>query len=279
MTKTPRFNQLTQLILKSGALVILASVLIVAALSSFGCVEPGHRGVLITMGRVEPTVLGEGIYWKKPFVQTVVEVDVRTTAVTAETEASSRDLQLVGTKIVLNSHLDPGSVPRVYREIGLDFQNRIEVPAVHEALKQSTAVFTAEELITKRAEAKAHTLEALRARLQPLGIVVEDISITNFQFSKAFNEAIENKVTAEQLKLKADRDLERIRTEAEQVEAKAQGEKKAAIAKAQGEAEAAKIVSAQLQVSPSYIEWMKVNRWNGALPQVTGGATPLIQVK
>ncbi len=272
-------NRTTKLVVKL-VLSVLALILLISTLSSaVGCVDAGHRGVLVTMGRVDSTVLGEGVYLKKPFLQTVVEVDVRTTAVTAETEASSRDLQLVGTKVVLNSHLDPGSVPRVYREIGLDYQTRIEVPAVHEALKQSTAAFTAEELITKRADAKNHTLEALRARLHPLGIVVEDISITNFQFSKAFNEAIENKVTAEQLKLKADRDLERIRTEAEQVKAKALGDKEAAIAKAQGEAEAVKIVSAQLQVSPQYIQWMQVNRWNGVLPTVTGGAVPMIQVK
>jgi regulator of protease activity HflC (stomatin/prohibitin superfamily) len=122
-------------------------------------------------------------------------------------------------------------------------------------------------------------VESLRLRLRPLGIVVEDLSITNFQFSESFNKAIEEKVTAEQLKLKADRDLERFRTEAEQVKVKAIGEKNASIARAEGEAQAMKLVSEQLRVSPQYIDWMQVNRWDGKLPTVTGGAVPMISVK
>ena len=263
-------------------LLAVLAILVFSGLALFnaiGCVQPGHRGVLVTMGRVEAGVLGEGVYFKKPFIQQVVQIDIRTDKIEAVSGASSRDMQSVLTKIVLNEHLDPAAVAHVYSTIGVDYKERIIVPAVQESLKQSTAVFTAEELITKRQEAKQRTLESLRARLAPLGIVAEDISITDFQFSKSFNEAIENKVTAEQLKLKADRDLERIKTEAEQAQAKAVGEKEAAIAKAEGEAQAIKIVSQQLSASPQYVEWMKVNRWNGQLPTVTGGATPLIQVK
>jgi len=259
--------------------VLISILLFASGLSATGCVDAGNRGVLVTAGRVEETVLGEGFYFKKPFIQSVVEMNVQTSKVEAKAEASSKDLQLVGTTVVLNSHLDPAMAAKVYASIGVEYQDRVVVPAISESLKQSTAHFTAEELITKRAEAKKATLDLLKERLTPIGVIVEDISITDFQFSKAFNHAIEEKVTAEQLKLKADRDLERIRTEAEQVKAKAVGDREAAIAKAQGEAEAVKIVSEQLKASPQYIEWMQVSRWDGRLPQVTSGAIPMIQVK
>ena len=257
--------------------IVAVLVVVIGSLTSTSCVSAGHRGVLTTMGKVEGKVLGEGFHFKAPW-QSVVEVEIRTRKIEAKTQAASKDLQAVASVVALNAHPDPGAVADLYAKVGLEYEQRIIVPAISEALKQSTAMFSAEELITKREEAKMTTVDALKKRLTPLGIVVEDFSITDLNFSRSFNEAIEAKVTAKEQKLKAQNDLERIEIEAKQAKARAEGQKQAAIAKAEGDAESVRIVSEQLKVSPEYVAWLKVKRWNGKLPHVTGGAVPMIEV-
>ena len=141
-----------------------------------------------------------------------------------------------------------------------------------ESFKAAAARYTAEELISKREALKTEVRNYLRERLQVYGIVVVELSITDFEFSQEFNKAIESKQTAEQNALRAKRDLDRIRVEAEQK-----------IASARAEAEALRL---QRQVvSPELIELRKIEaqikaieKWDGKLPSVTGGAVPFIQV-
>ena len=120
--------------------------------------------------------------------------------------------------------------------------------------------------------------EFLRENLKRSYLVVDDFNIVNFQFSEQFTVAIEAKVTAEQQALKAERDLQRIKVEAQQIEAAAVGIKNQKIEEATGEAEAIRLIEEQLSRSPQYIEWLKITRWNGILPQVTGGAIPFVDV-
>src|SRR5439155_27343431 len=110
-------------------------------------------------------------------------------------------------------HLVPDRVHKVYQTDGLEYEKRIIDPAVQEIVKGVTAKFTAEELITKRQFVKDEIKTALHARLMSSHISLDELNITDFQFSKVFNEAIEAKQTAEQLALKAQRDLERVKIE------------------------------------------------------------------
>ena len=107
-----------------------------------------------------------------------------------------------------------------------DYEARIIKPAIQEAVKAATARFTAEELITRRPEVRDAISKGLEERLVRFGIHAQAMSITDFAFSKSFNEAIEEKVTATQQVLKAERDLQRVRLEAQQQieQARAQAE-------------------------------------------------------
>ena len=110
-------------------------------------------------------------------------------------------------------------------------------------------------------------------------MVTEVISITDFEFSPLFAQAIEAKVEAEQKALKAENDLLRIRVEAQQAEATAVGIAQANIAEANGEAEAIRIINQALAENPNYLEWLKTQAWDGKLPLVVGeGGTPFIQI-
>ena len=125
--------------------------------------------------------------------------------------------------------------------MGLDYENRVIQPAIEETVKQVTANYNAEELITKRPQVKADIQSEISDRLSEFNLVTEVISITDFEFSPLFSQAIEAKVEAEQKALKAENDLRRIQVEAQQHEAQAEGIAAANIAEAQGEAEAIRV--------------------------------------
>lgn len=244
---------------------IAAFILLILLWGSFYTISAGHRGVLLTFGKAHPVPAGEGLHFKIPIVQSVVKMSVQTLKYEADSEAASKDLQVVHSTIAVNYRLSEESAATLYTNIGINYEDRVIQPAVQESVKSITAQFTAEELITKRNDVKSKLQTQLHDRLLERGINVEEISVTNFDFSESFNYAIEQKVTAEQLKLKAERDLERIEIEARQIEAQAEGQAKA-------------ISTVRTALGPgNYIEWLKIQKWNGELPQVTG-ATPFVNV-
>jgi regulator of protease activity HflC (stomatin/prohibitin superfamily) len=235
--------------------------------NSVGTVGAGERGVLLQFAAVQDKVFEEGLYFKIPFVQKVVKMDVKIKKDEIPASAASKDLQVVTSIIALNYHLDPDEVNTVWQEVGKNYNARIIAPSIQEAVKAVTAKFTAEELITKREVVKEQIKINLAERLLERNILVDEFNIIDFSFSDAFNNAIEAKVTAEQLKLKAERDLERIKIEADQK-----------IAEAQGKAQAIRIEAQALRSNPQVVELRWIEKWNGQVPQYWGEASPFIGI-
>jgi len=263
-----------------GAIIVLIIIGVVAS-SSVKIVDAGNRGVLTHWNAVDITQppLGEGIHFVIPFQDEVVDIEVRTLKYDKDTRSASKDLQTVQTTITVNYHPSPEKVHLLYKEIGLDYENRVIQPAIEETVKQVTANYNAEELITKRPLVKADIENAIRDRLNEFYISTDVISITDFEFSTLFTNAIESKVEAEQKAQKAENDLIRIEVEARQLEAQAVGTAAANIAEAQGEAEAISIINNALSSNPFYLEWLKTQAWDGKLPLVVGeGGTPFISI-
>src|ERR687896_105241 len=271
-------------------------VISVIAVSSVRVVDAGNRGILVQFGNVDTDVsLDEGLHFVVPFRDNVVQMEVRTQKIVESATSASKDLQDVSTQVALNYHVNPERAQVLYQQLGPDYANRVIVPAIQESVKQVTARFNAEELITKRETVKNQIEEQIKARLAPYNIVVDAISITEFQFSTQFTAAVEAKVEAQQRALQAQNDLRRIHIEAQQNEAQAIGEQKANIARAEGikqsnvlqaegEAQAITIIDEQLRNNPTYLEWLKATKWDGVLPLVTGGGsggqgnTPFIDI-
>ncbi len=256
----------------------LALLLCIVLLTSTVAIVPaGHRGVLTTLGKPSAQVHGEGPHLIWPFLQRMNLMDVRVARREGEGDAASRDLQAVRVKVILNYHLDPAAAVQAFRDIAPSSEElavRIIDPARPEAFKAVTARFTAEELISRRAEVREQIAALLREKMQRHGLVLDEFAIVNFAFSPSFTSAIEAKVNAEQEKLKADRDLLRIRVEAEQH-----------IASARAEAESLRLQ--RLEVTPLLLdlrrtenERLAIQKWNGALPTTTlgGGAQSFFQL-
>ena len=246
--------------------------------STIYTIDAGERAVLLTFGEVSNDNIGAGLHFKFPFVQSIVVYDARTQKYASDSEGASKDLQVVKITLATNYHIDALKVGDIYKTLGTDFDDVFIAPNEQEVVKAVTSTYSAEELITKRAEVALAMESALKERLAPRNIVVESISIVNFDFSDSFNQAIEMKVTAQQKKLQAENDLARIKVEAEQTVATAQGARDAKIANAEGDATAIKLVQDQLSASPQYVEYLRVTKWDGRLPTVTGGTTPLLDV-
>ncbi len=233
----------------------------------------GQRGIVLNFGAVQGAVLNEGIHFRVPIMQQVIIMDVKVQKTQTDAASASSDLQDVTLSVALNYHIVPDKANIVYQTIGVEFKERIIDPAIQEVTKAVSAKYSAEELITKRPAVGVAMKEALSEKLMAYNIAVDAVSIVSFSFSKVFMDAIEAKQTAEQHALKAKRDLDRIKIEADQT-----------IAAATAEAEALRLQ--KMNISPDLIELRKIeanikaiDKWNGILPQVTGnGAIPFIGV-
>lgn len=255
-------------------LVIIGVIFLVLLLfKPWAMIGAGERGIVLNFGAVQDKVLNEGMHFRIPVMQQIIIMDVKIHKAMTDAASASSDLQDVALSVALNYHIIPDRANVVYQTIGVEFKERIIDPAIQEVMKAVTARYTAEELITKRPAVSAEMQESLNQRLLASNIAVDAFSIVSFNFSKIFTDAIEAKQTAEQNALKAKRDLDRIKVEAEQT-----------ITAATAEAEALRLQ--KMNISPDLIELRKIeanlkaiDKWNGVLPSVTGsGAVPFIGV-
>jgi regulator of protease activity HflC (stomatin/prohibitin superfamily) len=255
-------------------LIIIALILVgLLFLNPFVTIDAGERGVVLNFGAVQPVVLDEGLHFRVPIMQQIVEMDVKIQKSQTDSAASTKDLQDTQFSIVLNHHIVPDKANWIYQNIGLFYKPRIIDPSVQEVVKAVSAKYTAEELITQREKVSIAIKDLLKKRLSEYNIIVDDFSIVNFKFSDQFTQAIEDKQTAEQRALKAKRDLDRIKTEAMQkVE--------------QARAEATELRLKRAQVSPQVIRLREIEvrlkaieKWNGILPRVTSGTVPFLDIE
>jgi len=222
-------------------------------------VNAGHVGVVTQFGAVN-RVVEPGIVFKLPFfLENISHMETRTQKEEVDAQAASKDLQEVKSTVALNFHLRGEKAVDVYQNLGTEYKERIIAPAMQEAFKATTAKFTASELIGKRESVKAIAYKELKARLEKHSIIVDDFNIVNFNFSKEFNEAIEQKTVAEQNKQRAVIEAQTAREQA------------------QGQADAQKLLKDSGSLSQEYLQFLALQKWDGKLPNATSGV-PFITI-
>lgn len=247
---------------------LVAILVLSVVFGSFGTIGAGERGILLRFSAVTGKVFNEGLYWKLPFVEDVVVMDTRIQKEQTDAQSASKDLQTVSATVALNFSVDPLKVDAIYQKIGAEFKSRLIDPAIQESVKAATAQFTADELVTQREKVRDGIKTLLKEKLEQYGIVVADVNIVDFNFSDSFNRAIEEKVTAEQEALAAKNKLERIKFEADQK-----------VAEAKGKAEAMNLEANALRSNPQVLQLRALEKWDGKLPQVSGGAVPFVSLE
>lgn len=272
---------------------IIAVIGIYLFTSAFVVINAGHVGVVKTLGAVQPAPLEEGFHLKKPFIDQVEEVDIRLRKAESQASAASKDLQVVSTRVAVQYSMSGPIMPLTYQKIGRReiVESTLVSPAILESVKAVTAQYTAEQLITKRAEVKIQIqaaieafIDATLAQKEVIGALsLANVAITDFDFSAEFNRAIEDKVRAEQEALKAKNEKLRRVTQAEAAAAErtlaADAEAYQIEVASKARADAIRLEAEALKDNPALIQLRIAEQWDGRLPQVSGGdAIPLLNL-
>lgn len=215
-------------LLKFGIVAVVLLFLFLL-LNPFVMVNRGERGVVMNWGAVSDNVLGEGIHWRMPIQQSVHMMNVQEVKYVTKSASYSKDTQAVDTEVAFNYVLDANRVNKIYQNIGDNkiVEDVVINPAIQETQKQVFAKYTAQELLDKRAEISNLINSDLTLRLQDKGVVLKSFSILNFDFSDAYETAVEQKQVAAQDALKAENKLKQVQFEADQRVAQAEGEAQA----------------------------------------------------
>ncbi|MBI5051560.1 prohibitin family protein, partial [Candidatus Micrarchaeota archaeon] len=259
--------------------IVIVLILILAFLS-VRIVNTGEMGVLLEFGKIKG-ILYPGIHFVVPFISGVSKLSVQIEKYEVDASAASKDLQTVQSTVAVNYRVkqDEDTIKSLWTNFRDNYQERIIQPMVQEAVKSNTAKYTADELLSKRTEVKEKISDDLTSKLKTYGIEVMEVSITNFDFSKEFNYAIEQKVVAEQTKLKEEFELQRKQIEVQKIIAEANATATASIINAnaeaktrliKAEAEAKAIEQITLSLTNPYIRYSYVQKWNGQMPKVLG---------
>lgn len=272
------------------SIIVLAALIIV--FSSVGTIGAGERGVKTRFNAVVG-VVPQGLYVKTPFVDKVHKMDVKTRTInydkngnegdaadTSQLFGASKDLQDVKIGVVVTYHIDPTKVADIFAEYSSvdNYESNVIEPIVRQVVKSTSAEFTAEELVTKRAEYSEKVNKLLTEQLAAKNSILQNFSVTNFEFSAEFSRAIEAKVTATQNAEAAKNKLEQVKFEAEQTVVTARAEAEAQRIKAQAlESSGGKQV---VELEAIRTQQMAVEKWNGVLPtqMIPGTAVPFINV-
>lgn len=232
-----------------GAVVCV--VLLVGLMFGFDYVPAGNIGVKNKLGQVNPVPWGPGVEWTG-FMTSTEKFSTRIQKVEYDASAASNDLQIVDTKIALNFKVNPTSTPEIYKTIGRNYQDVIISPVIQEAVKSSTARYTAESLVKERTQVKADITNYIMSKLESKGLIVTEVSITDFKFSDEFNAAIDRKQVAEQDALTAENKLKEMEFTSQSM-------------KLQSEViEIKKLDLEQLRIE---VELEKARKWDGAMPK------------
>ena len=277
-----------KVIRRLAALAIAVFLALIVLPNCFATVPVGSTGIMLTMGKVEDTALSEGMHFKIPFVQRIVSMDNRVKKLELSTEAFSKDIQTVSATLAVNYRLQTEKTFEIYKTTGTAYEDNLIVPATHEVLKSVCAQYTAEELISKRAESSDKMRDELDAKLSQIGISITDFNIIDFDFSDEFISAVESKQVAEQLKKKAATENETAIAQAERVRIAAEAQAQSTLIAAQAEADAVKLAAdAEAyrleQIGKHLTDKTILNtladNWNGELPGVIGaGAAGILNL-
>lgn len=252
------------------AVVVLLLVVFLLIFQPMTIVGVGERGVKVTLGQTSPVSLEEGVHFVMPFVSTVKKLDVKTVKSNIVTMAQSKDIQQAKITYVVNYNLQPDNAPKMWRKVGKNYVDIIVMPTVEGILKDVIGKWNAQDIVANRERVASEVLNKLQVELNKNYIDVTGFQITNIDYSKAFEEAIESKVTAEQDALKAKNQTVKVQEEARQKVIAAEAEAKSMAIRAQA-----------LAQNKNLVEYEAVKKWDGKLPETMlgGSSIPFINLK
>ena len=281
----------------SGKAVLAVGAVVLAvglALTSVTYVSPGHVGIVIHRGGggVDMTPLGPGLHGRNPLLTSIEEYPtfMQTMVLTrASTEGSltndeinvnSQEGQPLSVDVSMSFELDPARVPQLYQTFRTDIAT-IQHGYVKQTIRQALQEVIGSEQIAdiigpKKAEAVGRAQGLVAARLAPYGIIVKQFTLNELRAPETVMQAINTKNVMQQQALTAQNELQKNEFQARGDSIKAAGRAKAITAEAEAQARANTLLAQSL--TPALVQSQMVSKWNGQMPQVSGGAMPMIQL-
>ena len=275
-----------------AGVALLAAILLVRPTVTY--IEPGHVGIVINRagGGVSPQPLGPGFHVRNPlftaieqyptFMQTLILTRASTegSANNDEINVNSVEGQPLSLDVSMSFELDGAKVPALYQTFRTDIET-ISHGFIKQAIRQSLQEVVGQEQIAdilgpKKAETVTRTQAALQKRLDPYGISVRQFTLNEFRAPKAVMDAISLKNVMQQQALTAQNELQKNTFQAQGDSIKAAGRAKAIMAEAAAQAKANDLLSRS--ITNTLVQYEMAKRWNGQMPQVTGGAMPMLQL-
>ena len=253
----------------AAAVIVVLFILFLIVFQPMTIVGVGERGVKVTLGQTSPIALEEGVHFVMPFISTVKKMNVKTVKSNIATMAQSKDIQQARIVYVVNYNLQPENAPKMWRTVGRDYVSVVVMPTVEGIVKDTIGKWNAQDIVANREKVASEVLFKLNEKLGPKYINVSDFQITEIQYSQAFEQAIESKVTAEQEALKAKNKTVQVQEEARQK-----------IIASEAEAKSMAIRAQALTQNKNLVEYEAVQKWDGKLPQyMMGNSVPFVHLK
>lgn len=250
-------------------LALLALVVVITVFSSFYTIKSTERGVLSTFGKISPGVIEDGLHVKIPFIQTIKKVNVQQKKFDGKENSYTRDVQTSEVQYTINYELVRENVNNLIKNVGDDYHNRIVVPFIRSAMKESFGNFAATEIVENRDAVRREIESTLRRTLDSNYFLNIQFQLVDIDFDDDFENAIKEKQVAEQQALKAKNVTIQIEEQAKQTKIRAEAD-----------AEAIRIKAKALESNPKLVEYEAVQKWDGKMPQyMMGNSLPLINLK
>lgn len=263
--------------IKWGTLGVGLLIVFLVLLGTFTIIPAGHRGVVLWWGSVENRIMDEGLNFKVPMAERVIKMDIRIQPHPFKAiSTASKEYQEVTMSGMMNFHIESNKVNLLYQTVGKDFADKVIDPAFNDFVKEVTPMYFITEILPKREEIRKASLDKLQSNLKRYGIIIDDIYFSNIGFSPGYMKAIEDKQIAQQNVETQKQVLASKKIVADQLVAEADGKSRAILMEAQGQAKANEILNNA--ITPKLVQYKAIEKWNGHLPQITGGAVPFINI-
>lgn len=235
---------------------------IAAMLTGCTVIDPGERGIRVCMGVMDRNLLNSGLQFYNPLTDSVLRYSCKQNTVDGQAMPLTADQQPITMSYKVLYNIPEGQVLTLYEKYSGDPYTKLVEPQVQEAFRQIISQYKADAATRSINDIKNQVVSMVRQNVHGLVNVV-DIPITHVDLPQVLQQAIAQKQVMEQQALQKAYELDKAKREAQ-----------ITIANAEAQARSIQLQSDALAKSPQLIEYEKVKRWDGKLPEtvITGGA-------